>query len=126
MYFVLVESHIGGTVLRLFTSPIVQIYHSKAALEAAGQIEELWVDGDDPAQVVVLADAHTARQQALEAAAARGQNFDGVRQQRETEAEGRDQEEDAWGQCTIKVVCRPMGDVGLGDRKAEYLKVIDL
>ena len=35
MYFGLVESHVGGAVIRLFTSPVTKLHHTKAALEAA-------------------------------------------------------------------------------------------
>ena len=40
-----------------------------------GQVDEMWVDTAEPAEVVTLADAQVARQLAIQDAAARGSDY---------------------------------------------------
>jgi|LauGreSuBDMM15SN_2_FD.fasta_scaffold1312254_1 hypothetical protein len=40
-----------------------------------GQVDEMWVDSAEPAEVVTLADAQVARQLAIQDAAARGADY---------------------------------------------------
>ena len=50
-----------------------------------------------------------------------GQHF-GAKKGSKDQVAGEEDDED-WGQCIIKVVGRPKEGAGLGDKKAEYLKV---
>jgi hypothetical protein len=43
MYFVLLESHVGGAVIRLFTSPVTRLYQTRAALEAAVRTPNIYI-----------------------------------------------------------------------------------
>jgi hypothetical protein len=121
MYFAVVESHVGGTVIRLFPSPITRLGHSKAELESLGQVDEMWVDGSDPVEIVLVND--DAREEAKKTAKARGQDH---RPSRGSAVTSEDSQLEAgvegdWGQCIIKVACRALNREG--EKKTVSIKV---
>ena len=113
LYYAIIESHTGGSVIRLFHCPVKHLGTSKAELEALGQVDEMWVDGGDKCVEIIPVDDNR-RQMAREIESASGQNYARLRSDsisRLVEMRGKvheDPDDDEQGQCIIKVYCKSL------------------